>query len=236
MESILKNKKLLVIAPHPDDESLGCSGLIAKVKDLGGYVYVLVLSCGDLSHYTQDLKKTPSSVRKKELKNACEILCVDKYEIVYDDTKKYMKLDIIPQKELIEIIEKKAKLSIQNVKPDILAIPALSYNQDHRAVFQASFSALRPHIREKKFMPNLVLVYEANYLFWNYFEFKPNFYVDITKYLDIKLKAISCHASQMCNEASYILSVENIERLARIRGSQIGVCAAEAFECLKFIA
>ncbi len=235
MEEILKNKKLLVIAPHPDDEALGCGGIISKIKDLQGKAYILVVSCGDLPHYINNSKKTTSLVRKKELASALKILKVDDYEIIYDDTKKYMKLDAIPQKELMEKIEKKARLSIQNVKPDILAIPALSYNQDHKAVFQASFACCRPHLKEKKFNPSLILVYEANYLLWNYFEFKPNFYVDIAKYLEIKLKAVSSHASQMCDEP-HILSQENIARLAKIRGSEIGVDAAEAFQCLKFTA
>src|SRR3990167_4258794 len=42
-----KKQKLLVIAPHPDDEVIGCGGLIAKIKDAGGQVYVLFLTVGD---------------------------------------------------------------------------------------------------------------------------------------------------------------------------------------------
>ncbi|KKR86620.1 MAG: hypothetical protein UU34_C0012G0018 [Candidatus Curtissbacteria bacterium GW2011_GWA1_41_11] len=47
-----KKQKLLVIAPHPDDEVIGCGGLIAKIKDAGGQVYVLFLTVGDSRDFT----------------------------------------------------------------------------------------------------------------------------------------------------------------------------------------
>ena len=46
-----KNKKLLVIAPHPDDEVLGCGGLISKVKSGGGKGPVLCCTVGNIKHY-----------------------------------------------------------------------------------------------------------------------------------------------------------------------------------------
>lgn len=60
-DRFLAKQRLLIISPHADDEAFGCAGTIAKIKDLGGKVYVMVLSIGDLKHY--DGKKT---VVKKE--------------------------------------------------------------------------------------------------------------------------------------------------------------------------
>ena len=51
MDDFLKKQRLLVISPHADDEAYGCAGTIAKIKDLGGEVYIMVKSVGDLKHY-----------------------------------------------------------------------------------------------------------------------------------------------------------------------------------------
>ena len=51
MDDFLKNQRLLVISPHADDEEYGCAGTIAKIKDLGGEVYIMVMSVGNLKHY-----------------------------------------------------------------------------------------------------------------------------------------------------------------------------------------
>ena len=57
------------------------------------------------------------------------------YEILFKDTKTHLRLDAIPRKELVSLIEKDAKLSLQKLNPSIIALPAISYNQDHEAVF-----------------------------------------------------------------------------------------------------
>ena len=46
-----KGQKLLVIAPHPDDEVIGCAGLIQKIKNGGGKVFVLFLTVGDTNDF-----------------------------------------------------------------------------------------------------------------------------------------------------------------------------------------
>ena len=50
-DDFLSKQRLLVISPHADDESFGCAGTMARIKDLGGQVYVMVCSVGDLKHY-----------------------------------------------------------------------------------------------------------------------------------------------------------------------------------------
>jgi LmbE family N-acetylglucosaminyl deacetylase len=65
-------------------------------------------------------------------------------------------------------------------------------------------------------------------------KFHPNFYIDISDYLDKKIKAISFHKSQM-KPSIHHASIENIEHLAKVRGREISVEAAEAFMCHRFV-
>ena len=50
-DEFLSKQRFLVVAPHPDDESFGCAGAMARIKKLGGEVYVMVVSLGSLKHY-----------------------------------------------------------------------------------------------------------------------------------------------------------------------------------------
>ena len=86
MGDLLAGQRLLVLAPHADDEVIGSGGLIAKIKDLGGEVFVQVLSVGDLHHYDGNSGKVNGATRLKELAAAMTCLQVDDYEVVFEDT------------------------------------------------------------------------------------------------------------------------------------------------------
>jgi len=122
------------------------------------------------------------------------------------------------------------------VKPSIIILPAFSYNQDHEVVFRAGFTATRPHLPQVKPFQKIVLSCDNPSISWSLEreKFHPNFYVDITDYLDKKIKAISFHKSQM-KPSIHHASVENIEMLARVRGREISVEAAEAFMCHRMV-
>jgi N-acetylglucosamine malate deacetylase 1 len=47
----LRQQRVLVVAPHPDDETLGCAGMIARVKALGGQAYVMIVSAGGITQH-----------------------------------------------------------------------------------------------------------------------------------------------------------------------------------------
>ena len=142
----------------------------------------------------------------------------------------------MPRRDLIALIERESKVALDKVKPTMVALPAISYNQDHCAVFQAGFTACRPHLPEIKHFPQIVLSYDNPTLFWNveYEKFHPNFYVDISKYLDHKLKALSFHKSQLKPRLHHC-SLDTLETLVRLRGREISVEAAEAYMCYRFM-
>ena len=236
MDDFLKKQRLLVISPHADDEAYGCAGTIAKIKDLGGEVYIMVMSVGDLEHYKKDKTLVKKEIRKEEFIKTARFLKVDDYDFVYEETEKHLRLDMVPRRELIAAIERDSKVAIDRIKPTIVALPAISYNQDHAAVFHAGFTATRPHLPEIKPFQKIVLSYDNPTLFWNteYEKFHPNFYVDISKYLDVKLKAMAFHKSQL-RDPLHHCSIENLKNLVRLRGREISAEAAEAFMCYRFV-
>jgi LmbE family N-acetylglucosaminyl deacetylase len=235
-DKFLAGQTLLVVSPHADDEAFGCAGTIAKVKALGGKAYIMIMSVGDLKHYNGKHDIISKDTRRAEFIKTAEFLKVDGYDIVFDDTEKHMRLDAMPRRELIAKIERESKVSIDRVKPTIVALPAISYNQDHCAVFNAGFTACRPHLPGMKYFPPIVLAYDNPTLFWNVEreKFHPNFYVDISKYLDKKLKALSFHKSQLKPRLHHC-SLDTLETLVKLRGREISVEAAEAFMCYRFM-
>ena len=229
-DEFLAQQRLLVISPHADDESFGCAGTIARIKDLGGQVYVMCCSVGTLKHYDGTEELVTGERREHEFLAVMEYLEVDDWDILYRDAEVHLRLDAIPRRELIAHIEQDSKLALNRLQPTMLAIPVSSYNQDHEAVFRAAFTAARPGVPANKPFHPLVVGYDNSSLFWSLEreKFHPNCYVDISGYLEQKLHALSLHQSQM-RDAVHHSSVQNVEYAARLRGSEISVEAAEAY-------
>jgi len=229
-DEFLSKQRLLVISPHADDESFGCAGTMARIKDLGGEVYVICVSVGDLKHYDGKEEQVSASKREDEFKEVMDYLKVDDWEIVYRDADTHLRLDQIPRRDLISLFERDCRLALDKIQPTMLMIPVSSYNQDHEAVFRAAFTAARPGVPGLKAFQPLVLGYNNTSLFWSleHEKIHMNFYVDISEYLDRKLHALGLHRSQM-REAVHHSSLENVECAARVRGSEISVAAAEGY-------
>ncbi|HIJ75077.1 MAG TPA: hypothetical protein HPP83_13355 [Candidatus Hydrogenedentes bacterium] len=235
-DEYLSRQRLLIIAPHADDECFGCAGTMARIKRLGGEVYVLVCSVGDLKHYNGTGGIVAGSTRAEELAQVMEFLRVDDWDILYRDAETHLRLDMIPRRELIAKFERESKLALDRLKPTILAIPTSSYNQDHEAVFRAAFTAARPGVPSVKPFQPLVIGYDNTSLFWSLEreKFHPNFYVDISDFLEDKLRALSMHRSQM-REPVHHSSVQNVEYIARVRGREVSLDAAEAYMVFRHV-
>ena len=233
-DAVFRGSRVLVIAPHADDETFGCGGTMARAKALGAEVYVMVVSVANLQHYSSEYSYVEGNRRASEFQQAMEVLGVDGTDVLYTDEHTHLRVDMLPRRDLVARIERDSPLAIDRIKPDILCFPAVSYNQDHEAVYKAVYAACRPHLPGDKPFVRMVLSYDQPQLSWNHTKFHPNFYVDISDYLDKKLAAYRCHVSQIRPEPHHA-SVENVERLARLRGSEVSVAAAEAFECHRLL-
>lgn len=229
-------QRLLVIAPHADDEAYGCAGTIAKIKACGGQAYVIVASVGDLQHYNGNgnRRSVSAKTRAAELEASMRLLGVDGYEILFTDSQSHLRLDAVPQRDLIGSLERDATYALDKVRPTMVILPAPSFNQDHVALFTAGLAACRPRLRAHKPFADLVLVSDAPQLGWRPEPFRPDFYVDISEYLGFKLDALGCHASQVRHFPD-LGSLPALESLARLRGAEIGVQAAEAYECHRIV-
>lgn len=218
----LKDKRILIVAPHPDDESICCGGLVMKAKKEGARVFVMYISTGTSRQFQNG--ETTENERINEARNAANYGQFE-YEIDFEGTS--TKVDMLAQKDIIECIEDRT----QDFKPDIVVIPNQdSYSQDHRAVATACISAFRPIPQDLHHQSKMILEMEEA-CSWPK-SFTPNFYVDITGLFAEKIHLYSCHSSQVTKDPQY-RSPENLERLAGYRGSEIGVIYAEAYKLLK---
>lgn len=231
-----KKQRLLVIAPHPDDEIVGCGGLIKKIKDAGGKVYVLFLTVGDTRDFTK-VGLSTGRERLKEIEAVAKYLKYDSWDLAFSGDDYHLKLDSLGQKALMDVIERDSKVAIEKVRPTIVAsTPASSYNQDHRIAARAMHAALRAAPSANKHLVNLALFYEsAADAFSIEKRANLNFFVPLTKNeLDAKIKALSLYKSQTRKFPS-TRSFETLKALATLRGSQAGHELAEAFVILRAI-
>jgi LmbE family N-acetylglucosaminyl deacetylase len=217
--------KVLVIAAHPDDETLGLGGTIAKYSEQKDEVWVLILAEGSEG-------RTPRhrhiELRKKCASQACQVLGVSR--VIFCDMQD-QKLDVLPLLDVIKPIED----CVRKFKPDVVYTHFKEdVNQDHRIAFQATMVATRP------FGDNTVrklLCYETpSSTEWaapfTDSLFAPNVFVDISATLDKKIQAMQMYANTYISEVRpypHPRSYEAIEIYAKRYGIIVGVRAAEAF-------
>jgi len=215
--------KILVIAPHPDDEVIGCGGTIAKHAKEGDEVVL----CYVTKAYPPDWSKAYIKNRVLEIQKACKVMGVSsKYQLDLPT----VKLDTVPQKELNDKISK----VVLKVKPEICYIPSYSdLNKDHRLVFESSLVALRPLAHRARKVLSYEVLSETE---WGSFNrtFQPNVFVDITGTFKVKISAMKAYGSEL-KSGNHPRSIEIIESLARKRGSEIGCKYAEAFSLIRQI-
>jgi LmbE family N-acetylglucosaminyl deacetylase len=236
MDDFLGRQRILILAPHADDETYGCAGTIAKAKDLGAEVYVVVVTVGDLAQYDGSGGVTTGATRAAEFAEVMRFLRVDDWDVLFHDADTHLRLDAVPRRNLVALFERDGRLSIDRLRPTVVMLPAVSYNQDHEAVFRAGFTACRPHVPDYKPFQRVVLAYDNTSLSWSMERerFHPHVYVDITDYLGHKLKALELHRSQQ-RPSIHHGSVQSVEYWARVRGREISVEAAEAYMCLRLV-
>ena len=215
---------VLVIAPHPDDEVLGCGGTIAKRAEAGDEVWICVVTEGKEPLYDKEFVDN----EEKEMRSAHKILGV-----AQTVTLKYpsAELDLISQRLLNESISE----IVNTLKPDEVYIPHVGdVHRDHQIVADAAMVACRPNRKHKvKRLLSYEVMSETD---WNNpyagNAFVPTVYEDISKHLMKKCDAMREYKSQVQEHPS-ARSFIAIQGLAMHRGSVVGLEAAEAFMLLR---
>ena len=243
-DAFLACQRVLVVTPHADDETIGCGGTIARIKDLGGAVYCLIGTFGGIEQYTSpqdgyapsrrapEMRFVSGADRLAEFRSAMDILGVDGWDVMYGD-ELHIALDTVPLRDLIARIERSSAVSIDMLAPTMLLMPAATFNQDHEALFRACLAASRPNASGRRSLIPTVMAYDNGTSHWAppSQAFTPNLYVDVSDYVDIKLKALNTYVSQGYGRSNG----EEMAVLAALRtyGSHVGVAAAEAFQVLR---
>lgn len=183
-------KHVVIIYPHPDDESFGAAGTITQFRKQGVPVTYL---CGTLGEMGRNMgtppfanRETLPEIRKKELINACKGLDVDLQMLGYrDKTMEYEDRDEVAA-HLKDILEK--------IEPSLVIThyPDYAVHPDHNALGAAAVEAVRLMDEQKR------PVVWAQAISNNYQEEigKPDITNDISNHFDTKMEAIRAHDSQ----------------------------------------
>lgn len=226
-ERKMKNK-ILVIAAHPDDEILGCGGTIAKHVQQGDIVDVVILAEGitsrddvrDRTNNEKALTDLSTAARK-----ANKIVGVNKLSLCQFPDNRMDSLSLLDVVKTIENIISKFKPST------IYTHHRGDVNIDHRIIHDAVVTACRP-MPGSQFVRTLMFFEVASSTEWqppgSGTPFLPNWYVDISDALCKKLEALEVYECEM-RAWPHARSIKAVEHLARWRGANIGVEAAEAF-------
>ena len=208
--------KILVIAPHPDDEVLGMGGTIKKLSKKNKII-LCVVSEGATAQYKD---KKMIKVRRDSCKKTAKILGISQTIFLdYPDMRLNLShLDI--NKKLEEIIEK--------YRPEIVyTAPKNDLNLDHQMVFNSTLVACRPKSGVKQ-----ILCYEI--LGGTKVPFVPNVFENIEKEFSYKIKGFKMYESEI-EEFPNPRSIIAIENLAIQRGVECSLKKAEAFQLIRYI-
>jgi LmbE family N-acetylglucosaminyl deacetylase len=222
---IFKNKNILVIAAHPDDETIGCGATLALAKKNGCKIEVLFLGEGVSTRFlnTNNSRQFKKSKKKREdeAKKALESLGIQKFKF---GNKLCTQFDKYP----ILLFVREIEARIKKFNPSIILTHCNNEtNIDHMVAYKATMIACRPNAELNL---ELILSYEivcsGNFYYKN--KFNPNFYVDVKKTFNNKLNALTFYKNEL-REYPFPRSLKGIEINARFRGLQSGLELAEAF-------
>lgn len=219
--------KIMIISVHPDDETLGMGGTILKHKIAGDEIYWLIITgIKGFDKYS----KEQVDLRDKEIQNVANKYGFNKIFTLNLPTMS------LSSSSLLTLVPQISDV-FKEVEPDtIYLINRSDAHSDHRVAFDAVMACTKsfryPYIKK-------VLMYEC--ISETEFApalpekvFIPNYFVDISDYLDTKLTIMEIYDSEL-GDHPFPRSLENIKALAIFRGASVGVKYAEAFQLIKFI-
>ena len=190
-------KSFMVVTPHPDDAELGCGGTISKWISEGASGVLLVCTNGDKGSAESEMTSQKlSDIRVIEQKKASTVLGLkDVISFEYPDG------ELEDTKEFRERIVK----NIRKYQPEVLLCTDpirqnFYIHRDHRIAGQVVLDAIYPYARDRLYYPHhekegISTHKVKDILFWG--SENPNELVNITEYIDTKIKALKQHSSQL---------------------------------------
>jgi len=215
--------KNLIISAHPDDEVLGCGGLIKKFSQYEDF-YVVILSGGADTRYEKSMENVLRNNAIKANKS------LGTKEVFFENLPN-QKMDNMPILEITQTIEK----YIAMLKPDrVFTHHVGDLNKDHQVIAEATFTATRPIVGQV-----VKEVYSYNVpssTEWNFIEgakvFVPNVFIDIKNELSSKLEAMECYESE-CRDYPHPRNPKSLKAHANYWGLISGYEFAEPFKLIR---
>ena len=218
---------VLVIAPHPDDETLGCGGSLLRHKAEGDDIHWLIMS-----RATKSSGFTEEKVKQQKV----DILSVAEsypFKSFYQTKFEATRLDTIPKIEVINEVS----AFLNETQADTLYLPyPKDAHSDHKVVFDAAAACTKsfrfPFVRKIRVYETLS---ETEFgLQTDLNGFQPNLFINISDYLSQKISIMNLYHGEM-QDHPFPRSEKNISSLATLRGATAGWEFAEAFISLKEI-
>ena len=219
--------KILVVAPHPDDDLIGCGGSIAKHLKNGNEVFVAYVTYGD-AECSEFKPEEFTKMRRQETLNAASVIGLKRKNLFFLEEKPWRLSEERVRFKLLELIRR--------IQPNVCYIPHTSdAHVDHRTVAKAVLDAITmaPSKWFRKYessieslSPFSILAYEV----WTPLT-SPNYVEDITEFMEIKMRALKQHKTQATDKYVSAYRGMNAFRGAMTGGRKDSF--AEAFQVLK---
>lgn len=217
--------RILVVAPHADDEVIGCGGTIARAAAAGCHVTLVVMAMGGVKHHHLGTAASREE-RHAELEQAAALLGIGETRVLFPGWD--MQLESLSMFQLVTALDE--VIAARDYAECYLPEP--SHNLDHRLTHEATLSALRQRGRRPI---RLIASYEGTVAGWQSSAGPAGrLYVDIGRTLEAKIAALNAYSSQI-REYPHPTSEEALRRLAAMRGLECGVEHAERFHVHRLV-
>jgi len=217
---------VLCVAPHPDDETLGCGGTLLRHIDMGDAVHWYIFSEMREPNFTQvAIQKRKEEIKAVAKNFGFKSVSVGPFECA--------RLDTYPISDLVDDVGS----IVKELKPDIIYLPYRDdAHSDHKAVFDSTVACAKwfrfPSVKSVRAYET---VSETEFgLKPARVGFRPNLWMDVSAYMERKIEIMRLYESEI-KPHPFPRSEDNLRALATIRGASSGFVAAEAFEILKEI-
>jgi N-acetylglucosamine malate deacetylase 1 len=216
---------VIVVSPHPDDETLGAGGTLLKYKAQGHSIFWL-----NITNMKEEYGYTTDIISERQL----QISKVNKdysFSGFFDLQLQPAYLERYNSGDIINQISK----IFEKVRPEVVILPNRSdAHSDHKRVFDWCYSCTKvfrhPYI---KTILTMEILSETDFGTMEDY-FIPNYFVDVTDQMDKKAEILRLYDSEL-GEHPFPRSIEGLEALAKIRGISAGTKYAEAFKVMKII-
>lgn len=220
-------ERVMVVAVHPDDETLGCGGTLLRLKEMGKKTaWLIVTNTNNNPLYSDSFIST----RNAEVEKVKEIYAFDEtYWLPFWASK----LEEVAKIDVVKAIDN----AVKEFRPDTIFLPfPWDIHKEHQVAFEAALACTK--VFRNPFVKRVVLMetpsetdfapaYVVN-------SFTPNLFVDISSQLEAKLDTMRVFESEV-QPHPFPRSIESLKALAIMRGGQAGCAAAESFMIIKEI-